>query len=353
MQLSIAGTHAGGNGRTGSGTTEEGASPAGHASAWRRMALVLSLVLIVGSIGVLLGSAKPAGADTTVFQSGQVFASVGSSTVNVYDPTSGNQITTLTDNTNEPFTVGSAFDSSGNFYVTDDINGDISEYSPDGQLLPTFATGLSNPLSLVFDNQGNLYVGQQSTPYIAEFAPDGTRLANIGPLATERLGDDWIDLASDECTFYYTTEGTDILRYNKCTNTQLPNFNQQPLPGNNAFQVTILQNGDVLVADSGAIYMLDQNGNVIQTYSCSDIPDCGGQLFAVVVDPSGTSFWTADSFSGNIWQINMATGQVMQEINTPTAYLYGLSVDGEIEAGGASTDVDDRPVLAQYSAGHR
>ncbi len=209
---------------------------------------------------------------------------------------------------------------------------------------------------MVFDNQGNLYVGQQSTPYIAEFAPDGTRLANIGPLATERLGDDWIDLASDECTFYYTTEGTDILRYNKCTNTQLPNFNQQPLPGNNAFQVTILQNGDVLVADSGAIYMLDQNGNVIQTYSCSDIPDCGGQLFAVVVDPSGTSFWTADSFSGNIWQINMATGQVMQEINTPTAYLYGLSVDGEITAAAppqTSTTVPSslsiQPVTGNFS----
>ena len=300
-------------------------------SGLRRLTVLLSLVLLLGSVGVLLGSAKPAGADT-VFQPGQVFASVGFSTVDVFDAQSGNQVTSLTDNTNEPFTVGSAFDSKGNFYVTDDINGDISEYSPDGQLLPTFATGLSNPLSLVFDNQGNLYVGQQSTPYIAEFAPDGTRLANIGPLATERLGDDWIDLSSDECTFYYTTEGTDILRYNKCTNTQLPNFNQQPLPGNNAFQVTILQDGDVLVADSSAVYMLDQNGNVIQTYSCDSIPDCGGQLFGVVVDPSGTSFWTADSFSGNIWQINMATGQVMQEINTSTAYLYGLSVDGQLTA---------------------
>ena len=92
-----------------------------------------------------------------------------------------------------------------------------------------FATGLQNPLSLVFDNQGNLYVGQQTTPYIAEYSPTGQRLPDIGPVQTELYGDDWIDLASDECTFYYTTEGTDILRYNKCTNTQESELQPGPL----------------------------------------------------------------------------------------------------------------------------
>ena len=81
----------------------------------------------------------------------------------------------------------------------------------------------------MFDNSGNLYVGQQTTPYIAEFSPSGQRLADIGPLQTELYGDDWIDLSSDQCTFYYTSEGTDIMRYNKCTNTQVSNFNQVPL----------------------------------------------------------------------------------------------------------------------------
>ena len=78
-------------------------------------------------------------------------------------------VNTLNDGTNEPYTAGSAFDAVGNFYVTDDLNGTISEYAPDGTFDGTFATGLTNPLSLVFDNQGNLYVGQQGTPYIAEF----------------------------------------------------------------------------------------------------------------------------------------------------------------------------------------
>ena len=136
---------------------------------------------------------------------------------------------------------------------TDDLNGDISEFAPDGTPLGQFATGLDNPLSLVFDNQGDLYVGQQSTPYIAEFSPTGQRLPDIGPLQTELFGDDWIDLAADECTFDYTTESTDILQYNKCTNTQGPTFNQAPLARTSAFQLRILQNGDVLVADSSAV----------------------------------------------------------------------------------------------------
>ena len=301
-------------------------------AAWRRMALALAAALILGCVGILFGTPNSAGADTTVFQSGQVFASVGFSTVNVYDGSSGNQITSLTDDTGEPYTAGSAFDAEGNFYVTDDINGDISEFSPSGTPVPTFATGLSNPLSLVFDNSGNLYVGQQTTPYIAEFSPSGQRLPDIGPLATEVYGDDWIDLASDQCTFYYTTEGTDILRYNKCTNTQLPNFNQVPFIDGAAYEVRILQNGNVLVADSGAVLELNSDGNVIQTYSCSSLPGCQGQLFAVSVDPSGTSFWTGDSASGNVWQIDTATGQVMQTVNTNAAYLYGLSVDDQLMA---------------------
>ncbi len=302
------------------------------------MTILLALVLMVGSVGVLLGSAKPAAADTPVFAPGQVFASVGNSTVNVYDPTSGNLLDSLVDNTNEPYTVGTAFNSQGDLFVADDLNGDISEFGPDGTPLPTFATGLSNPISMVFDNQGNMYVGQQTTPYIAEFAPDGTRMTDIGPLQTELYGDDWIDLASDECTFYYTTEGTDILTYNKCTNTQGPDFNQVPFPSTdpstglpvNAFEVKLLSDGDVLVADSDAVLLLDSGGNVIQTYPCSGLPNCGGQLFAVSVDPSGTAFWTGDSASGDIYEINIATGALMQTIATHEGLLYGLSVAGNL-----------------------
>jgi hypothetical protein len=294
------------------------------------MALALSAVLILGCIGIVFGSPKPAGA-ATVFAPGQVFASVGTSQVNVYDPTSGDLVNTLDDGTNEPYTAGSAFDSSGNFYVTDDLNGTISKYAPDGTLDGTFASGLTNPLSLVFDNQGNLYVGQQGTPYIAEFNSSGQSVANFGPLTTGETGDDWIALSSDECTFYYTTETDVIYRYDKCTNTQLPPFNVAPFTGDNAFELQILPNGNVLVADSESDIMLDPDGNVIGTYSCADLPGCSGELFAIALDPDGLSFWTGDAFSGDIYRVDIASGAVLQTIDTHSEFLFGLSVDNEIE----------------------
>ncbi len=336
MRLSMAHSSGAGNGRA-------DVAPELFSAVWRRVTLFITAVLILACVGILISPAKKAGASTTVFASGQVFASVGFSNVGVYDPSSGNLLNTLTDDTNEQFTTGSAFDANGNFYVTDDYSGDVSEFSPDGTPLGQFATGLTNPLSLVFDNQGDLYVGQQTTPYIAEFSPTGQRLPDIGPLATELYGDDWIDLASDQCTLYYTSEGTDIERYNKCTNTQESNFNAAPLAGSAAYEVRILADGDVLVADSTAVYMLDENGNVIQSYSCDSMPGCQGQLFAVAVDPSGTSFWTGDSFSGNIWQINLATGAVMQTINSGSGFLFGLSVDDELTVATSPVTVAATP----------
>ena len=61
-------------------------------------------------------------AAASTFTSGQVFASVGQSTVNVYDPTSGNQLGSLTDRTGEPYVAGTAWDAQGNLYVADDTN---------------------------------------------------------------------------------------------------------------------------------------------------------------------------------------------------------------------------------------
>ena len=345
MSLSIGGVSEGRGGQT---VTADWADTGYevHGRAWRRMALALAAILVLGCVGLLFSPAKRAGA-STVFASGQVFASIGGSQVSVFDPASGNLLNTVTDNSGgSDYTVGSAFDAQGNFYVTDDDgNGDnlsqVSEFDPTGTQIATFS-GLQNPTSIAFDNSGDMYVGQQLTANIAEFSPGGTRLPDIGPLAHDfSPGVDWIDLSSDECTLYYTSEGTQIFTYNKCTGTQGPVFNQVPFPStqtvagqpqlNQAFELKILANGDVLVADSGADLLLDSSGNVIQTYSCASMPGCGGQLFAMSVDPSGTSFWTGDSASGDIYQVNLASGAIMQTITGASGNLYGLSVDNQLE----------------------
>ncbi len=351
------------------------------------MATSMAFLVTLGTAVIMTTSVTPSGA-STVLAPTQVFASVGASTVNVYNPgtpaTTGGSavapslVTSLNDGSTIPptspvypgypaadNTAGSAFDASGNFYVTDDYSGQISEYNPDGSLKGVFASGLQNPLSLVFDNSGNLYVGQQNTPYIAELNSSGQNTANIGPVTTGETGDDWIDLASDQCTFYYTTETNLIYRFSNCAGSvgQQANFNSVPFPGARAFQVRILPGGGALVADTNSVMQLDSTGSVTEVYPCSaldeaalqvaypsakvvaPLPDCGGQLFSLAIDPSGTSFWAGDSYSGNIWQIGLASGQVMNEVNTGAAFLYGLTVENGAEAATTPTVVSATPTI--------
>ena len=97
------------------------------------------------------------------------------------------------------------------------------------------------------------------------------------------------------------------------------------------------------MADTNSVLRLDSTGNVSEVYPCTaadqsrspdglsvgqrgaPLPDCGGSLFSLAIDPSGTSFWAGDSFSGNIWQIGLSSGQDMNEVNTGAAFLYGLT----------------------------
>ena len=310
-------------------------------AARRTAATVLATIVVFATIGIVF-STQPARADTT-FAKGQVFVSVGFGEVDVYDPASGNQLNALVDSTGSQYTAGTAFDANGDLFVADGTTGNISEFSPTGAPMGVFASGLSNPAALVFDQAGNLYVGQVRSKYIAEFSPSGQRMLDIGPLKSQLYGDDWIDLSSDQCTFYYTSERNAVMSYNMCTNPanpqpqQLPDFTQQPLAGPAAYELRILPNGgtdagDVLVADSDRVVLLDNQGNVSQTYLCSSLPGCAGQLYGLALDPNGTSFWVSDPFSGLVWQVDIATGNVEQIIDSQAAYLYGLSVAGEVTA---------------------
>ena len=237
--------------------------------------------------------------------------------------------------------------------------GQISEYSPSGQLLRHSHRAWSTPF-LVFDNTGNLYVGQQNTPYIAEFNSSGQNTANIGPVTTGETGDDWIDLASDQCTFYYTTEGPRTSSATTSAPHQLSNFNQAPLSrGQRVRNSGSCRTATCSWPTRNAVLLLDPNGNVIQTYPCSSMNGCADGLFAIAIDPSGTSFWTDDAFSGDIWQVNIATGQVMQTIIATELAPSERPVGGRRARGGNScsrrhhdTDVDldgQQPVTGNFS----
>jgi hypothetical protein len=270
-----------------------------------------------------------------VIATGTVMASTGNGRVTEFSQT-GTLLTQLDTTTGALETTGSAFDASGNFFVTDFSAQQVTKFDPTGVLIGSFGSGYNaDPESVVFDGAGNVYVGQaDGTHNVLKFDPSGTLLATFSP-ATEDRGTDWLDLAADQCTIFYTSEGLLVKRFDVCTNTQLPDFNTAPLPGSAAYAHRLLPSGGILVADTSEVVRLDASGNQIQTYTFPGT----SLLFALNLDPDGTSFWTADIFSGEVFKADIGTGSILQQWSSSGAPnfvdLAGLSVKGEITVAGS------------------
>jgi len=316
-------------------------------------ALVLAILLFTGS--AILGQAAP------TFQIGDVFAGIGQGKIQWYrpTPTDGGVVYTLVTTLTIPFTntfdTGMAFDSAGNLYATDFSVGAITKFNTHG--VPSLFAGDFGavlPESNGFDNIGNLFVGDANS-----FATEGGRRAHIWKLDSlgnfltsftvlvDNRGADWIDLAADQKTIFYTSEGQTIKRFDTSTNTQLPDF-ATSLPGSRAFALRILPNGNVLVADSGEVLQLDPSGTIIRTYfPC----ECAG-LFSLNLDPDGLHFWVGDALTGVIYQIRITgDGTVVDKtINTgvvpmsgTTKELAGVAVFGEATSSSNTVNVQFTP----------
>jgi hypothetical protein len=229
-------------------------------------------------------------------------------------------------------TTGMAFDSSDNLYVTGFDGNQVSVLDNTGALTGPFGSGYNaSPESILFDAAGNAYVGQaDGTADILKFDSAGNPLASFN-VATSIRGSDWIDLAADQCTMFYTSEGTEVKRFDVCTNSQLADFAPPGTLHGNAFALRLLlpaQGGGLLVADRQDIHRLDGSGAVVQDY------DAPGEncWFALNLDQDSTSFWSADFCTSNVYKFDIATGAVLTTFNsgTPTNTVFGLAVFGEL-----------------------
>ena len=105
---------------------------------------LLSSTALMGAWGALDG-ANAAACGSNCFVKGNVFASVGSSTVDVFTPT-GTLVGTLNDASGTTDTTGSAFNSAGNFYVTNFGAGTVSLFNNSGTLVnSSFMTSNNTP----------------------------------------------------------------------------------------------------------------------------------------------------------------------------------------------------------------
>jgi len=227
--------------------------------------------------------------------------------------------------------TGMCFDEFGNMYATSFSSSTATMFDDSANILThPWGGPFSLPESCVVDAAGNLYTGQVGgDDDIRKWTPAGGFIQQFNVQVGPR-GSDWIDLASDQCTMRYTSEGSTIHEYDVCTDTQLPNF-ASGLPGGACFAHRILPGGGSLVACQDRVTQLDSTGAVTQTYLASGFNPPDTFLFALNLDGDGTSFWTGGLVTGNIYRIDIASGNQIGGFNVPVvASLAGLAVIGEI-----------------------
>jgi hypothetical protein len=310
------------------------------------MNVILRSMIITSLLGVLAGSAA-----ASSYAVGDVFLGVSLGLVKEYTP-SGTLVQTLNTGLGG-FTTGMGFDSSSNLYVTDFSTGNVSQFNNSGTLTnATFISGQTEPESLAFDASGNIYVGDAALGKINEYNTSGTLVGSTSAIIQDK-GTDWIDLAGDQKTLLYTSEGSSIKSVT-AGGAQNADF-ATGLPGGAAYALRIIPTGtlagDVLVANSTNALLIGPTGTVITTYA---LPGNTGGDFALNLDPNGTDFWTADFGTGNVWEVNIGTGAIDEQWSSGTggSTVFGLTVFGQQTAsggGGGTTSVPEPGTLSMLA----
>jgi uncharacterized repeat protein (TIGR01451 family) len=285
----------------------------------------------------------------TAWNVGDVFAGIASGSYNVYS-NSGAFKETISDGSGG-FTTGCSFNPSlDKLYTTNFSASKVVVYdntSPHS-IVQTITTGKAAAESIVFAGNGHFFVGGPSDPEIEEYDASGTLVDNDTVAADGTGGPDWIDLAADQKTIFYTSESRVVRRFDAAGDVQLADFATLPGAGT-AFALRLLSPGDgsggLLVADRGDVKRLDGSGAVVQTYDVSG----EDSWFSLNLDPNGTSFWAGDFGTNNFYRFNIATGAVEVGPIASGGALFGLCLKGEITA--AVGNIVLTPPTAQNEAG--
>jgi hypothetical protein len=224
--------------------------------------------------------------------------------------------------------TGMAFDANNNLLATSYGCTKVFKFDKMGNLVGPFGSGYSlHTESVTLNAAGHVFVGQaDGTGAVVELDAAGTFVANHLP-AHESRGTDWVDLAADQCTLFYTSEGRHVKRFNVCNDTQLADFAALPNTAGTAYALRIRPNGEVIVAATNEAVRFDAAGNVLKEY-----PIANEFLFALNLDPDNATFWTAGIFTGDIFRMNIATGAQITTFSAGGS-VEGLAVAGEIRVG--------------------
>ena len=285
----------------------------------------------------LLATGPAARAQSNAWQIGDVFLAVGGGGYHVYDRVgqfkeslSGKDGGFTTDcgftpdfarlvTTNFTNTRLVVFDDAGDHRVVEEI--DAAEVSPAG-----------HSSALAFWKDGGFYVGHADGNQLIHQYGDGGSLLRTFAVDVEGRGLTGLDLASDQRTLFYTTEGRYVLRFDTATESQLPDFAELPGEGH-ATALRLLSPGDgsggLLVVDGSDIKRLDAAGEVVQTYDVEGRDSWS----ALSLDPDGKSVWATDYESDRAYRFGVDTGAILSSFGAgPGNTVFGVCQKGELTA---------------------
>ncbi len=295
----------------------------------RKMRGIPSSVFVTLAV-VLLAGLVASDAAAQPFQTGDVLAGVGAGKIKRFNP-AGVLQATLDSGTTSSETTGMCFDSSGNLFSTLFSISQVAKFTNTGTLLTnTFGSTFNADVeSCVVEATGNIDFGiADGTRKVRRLDPSGTQLVEFSPTIGPR-GTDFIELEADQCTMHITSEGSVIRRFNVCTSTQGTDF-ATGLPGGSCYAHRIRSNGEELVACVSVVNRVSSAGALLQTYTAfSPAPST---LFALNLDPDGTTFWTGGLGNGQVYRMNITTGVQQTSFNAGIlgGSMAGLAVVGEL-----------------------
>ncbi|SRR6266849_636892 len=220
-----------------------------------------------------------------------------------------------------------AFDAAGRLYSPTFFT--VRVFNPSGSFVGNFGNFPAKKfVAINFDRSGNVFIAAgTSTGNLVKADANGNLLAtfllpNDGLLGGSVAS---IDLASDQCTFFYSARSKTIFRYDVCSRTPLSDLISS-LPGSSADRIRILPDGSVLVADTESIYRVNSAGSIVQTYDVSG-QDSWSNL---ALTPDGRFFW-ATSFD-MAFQFNLQSGTMTGSFQSSDYIFDAMAVVGEPRA---------------------
>jgi len=359
--------------------------------------LALASLVAVGAAGLTVHAQPPA------WQPGDAFVGIGNieyvcdssgncvpqitnaGTYVVYDQNGNPTGETLTDGGLQQ-TAGCAVDPNGNLWTTGWYTSKLTQFSAvdhsilsvvdasastvppdvtDVSLETGFPAGVE---SVVFDKHGHMFVGTvDGTNAILEYAldPSGVGVNPTQPIETffpppDNRGTDWLDLAADQNTMFYTSESNHIHAFTLDGSPLPPGVPDdivlqyydgqawQPSVFETAYAFRLLPPGDAvtggfLVATYTNVYQVDINGHILRGFSGPGVSN----FFSLDVTTDARSFWTAtlsdnstDSPASTLYKFHLPTASRTVGPLTPAGshFVDGICLVKEYTAGATQPD---------------